>query len=124
MSSLRNRKSFIFRTRKKSTLRYSVVNQMELVMSVCRVVMADFINEAEASDFMKLLVERGKELYPRADSMLVIKTAETSGMTVTIYPDEDAADHGAELRAKLFDDWTGKIINSVANDAELIGHHR
>ena len=58
-------------------------------MSVCRVVMADFINEAEASDFMKLLVERGKELYPRAESMLVIKTTETSGMTVTIYPDEE-----------------------------------
>lgn len=92
-------------------------------MSVCRVVMADFINEAEASDFMNLLVERGKELYPRAESMLVIKTTETSGMTVTIYPDEDAADHGAEVRIKLFDDWKGKIINSVAHDAELIGHH-
>ena len=38
-------------------------------MSVFRVVMADFINEAEASVFMKLLVERGKELYPRAESM-------------------------------------------------------
>ena len=92
-------------------------------MSVCRVVMADFINEAEASAFMNLLVERGKELYPRAESMLVIKTTETSGMTVTIYPDEDAADHGAEVRTKLFHDWKGKIINSVAHDAELIGHH-
>ena len=45
-------------------------------------------------------------------------------MTVIIYPDEDAADHGAEVRTKLFEDWTGKIINSVAHDAELIGHHR
>ena len=93
-------------------------------MSVFRVVMADFINEAEASVFMKLLVELGKELQPRAESMLVLKTRETSGMTVTIYPDEDAADHGAEVRTKLFEDWTGKIINSVAHDAELIGHHR
>ena len=93
-------------------------------MSVCRVVMADFINEAEASDFMKLLVERGKELYPRADSMLVIKTTETSGMKVIIYPAEDAAEHGSQVRAKLFDDWTGKIINSVAHDAELTGHRR
>ena len=93
-------------------------------MSVCRVVMADFINEAEATEFMKLLVDRGKELYPRAESMLVIKTTETSGMTVTIYPDEDAAEHGTEVRTKLFDDWIGKIINSVAHDAELIGHHK
>ena len=123
VSSLRDRKPYIFRTRKISMLRYSVANQLELVMSVCRVVMADFINEAEASDFMKLLVERGKELYPIADSMLVIKTTETSGMTVTIYSDEDAADHGAEVRIKLFDDWKGKIINAVAHDAELIGHH-
>ena len=55
-------------------------------MSVCRVVMADFIDEAEATEFMKLLVERGKELYPRAESMLVIKTTETSGMTVDSTP--------------------------------------
>ena len=93
-------------------------------MSVCRVVMADFINETEATEFMKLLVERGKELYPRAESMLVIKATETSGMTVTIYPAEGAAEHGTEVRTKLFDDWTGKIINSVAHDAELIGHHK
>ena len=56
--------------------------------------------------------------------MLVIKTTETSGITVTIYPDEDAANHGAEVRTKLFDYWKGKIINSVAHDAELIAHHR
>ena len=93
-------------------------------MSVCRVVMADFINEVEATEFMKLLAERGKEIYPRAESMLVLKTTETSGMTITIYPDEDAADHGTEVRAKLFDDWAGKIINSVVHDAELLGHHR
>ena len=90
-------------------------------MSVCRVVMADFINENEATKFMKLLSERGKELYPEAASMLVIKTTETSGMTVTIYPDEEAADHGAEVRRKLFEEWSGRIINSVSHDAELIG---
>lgn len=56
--------------------------------------------------------------------MLVITTTETSGMTVTIYPDGDAADHGAGVRSRLFNDWTEKIINSAAHDAELKGHHR
>ena len=46
--------------------RYSVVNQLEVVRSVCRVVMADFINEGEASDFMKLLVQPGKRTLPKS----------------------------------------------------------
>ena len=91
-------------------------------MSVCRVVMADFINEEEANKFMMLLSERGKELYQHAETMLVIKTTETSGMYVTIYPDEEAANYSTEIRKELFDEWSEKIIQSTTLDAELIGY--
>ena len=66
MSSWRDRKPSIFRYRKIFMPRYSVVNQLEVVRSVCRVVMADFINEGEASDFMKLLVQPGKKTLPKS----------------------------------------------------------
>ena len=91
-------------------------------MSVCRVVMADFINEEEADKFMLLLSERGRELYQRAETMLVIKTTETSGMSVTIYPNEEAADSGTQIRKELFSEWSGKIIQSTTLDAELVAY--
>ena len=91
-------------------------------MSVCRVVMADFVNEEEADKFLTHLSERGKELYQRAETMLVLKTTETSGMSVTVYPNEEAADQGAEIRKELFSEWSGKIVQSTALDAELIGY--
>ena len=91
-------------------------------MSVCRVVMADFVNEEEADKFLTHLSERGKELYQRAETMLVLKTTETSGMSVTVYPNEEAADQGTEIRKKLFSEWSGKIVQSTTLDAELIGY--
>ena len=69
---------------------------------------------------MNLLSERSKELYQHAETMLVLKTTETSGMSVTICPDEKAADYGMEIGKELFNEWSGKIIQSTTFDAELI----
>ncbi len=88
-------------------------------MLVGRVVMVDFVNENEAEKMLKFLSQNGKALFESAVSFNVLKTTPSSGITITIYPDEETAEIGAKDRDKVFKEWSTSITHSTILEAEV-----
>ena len=61
-------------------------------MSVARVTMVDYVSEEAADKFepdYKIICQKA---LPEADSLILIKTGPTSGLSVAIYRDEGLAE--------------------------------
>tara|TARA_B100000902_G_scaffold358012_1_gene372828 strand:+ start:190 stop:495 length:306 start_codon:yes stop_codon:yes gene_type:complete len=88
-------------------------------MLVGRIVMLDFVDEIEAEKMLRFLSQNGKTLFKSAVSFNVLKTTPSSGMTVTIYPDEKTAEIGANDRDHVFKEWSNSIVQTTILEAEV-----
>ena len=88
-------------------------------MLVGRVVMVDFVDENETEKMLRILSQNGKNLFASALSFNVLKTTSSSGMTLTIYPDEKTAEIGADDRDKVFKEWSTSIVHTTILEAEV-----
>ena len=88
-------------------------------MLVGRIVMIDFTNENETDNMLRFLSQNGKMLFESAISFNVLKTTASSGMTVTIYPDEETAQLGANERDNVLEEWSKTIVQTTILEAEV-----
>ena len=88
-------------------------------MLVGRVVMVDFIDENETDKMLKFLSQNGKSIFESAVSFNVLKTTPSSGVTVTIYPNEKTAELGANERDNVFKEWSRSIVQTTILEAKV-----
>mgnify|MGYP001261145979 FL=1 len=88
-------------------------------MFVGRVVMVDFVDENETDKMLRFLSQNGKTLFESKVSFNVLKTTHSSGMTITIYPDEKTAESGAEERDRVLKEWSTSIVQTTILEAEV-----
>ena len=88
-------------------------------MLVGRIVMVDFVDEIEAEKMLRFLSQNGKTFFKSVASFNVLKTTPSSGMTVTIYPDEKTAEIEANDRDNVFKEWSNSIVQTTILEAEV-----
>jgi len=75
-------------------------------MSVARITMVDYLSE-EVGDAFEA---QAKEVFPKdmhqADTLILIRTGPTSGMSVAIYKDQETADNNLDVRKKMIAGFT------------------
>ena len=71
-------------------------------MSVARINMLEFDTEDALNKRVKEYSGQAPELFPDAEILLSIQTSPTSAMSISIYPDESAAEKALSTREKHF----------------------
>ena len=75
-------------------------------MSVARVTMVDYVSEEAADKFepdYKIICQKA---LPEADSLILIRTGPTSGLSVAIYRDEELAEAMLPRRQAMLEQFT------------------
>ena len=75
-------------------------------MSVARVTMVDYVSEEAADKFQpdyKIICQRA---LPEADSLFLIRTGPTSGLSMAIYRDEELAEAMLPKRQTMLEQFT------------------
>ena len=75
-------------------------------MSVARVTMVDYVSEEAADKFepdYKIICQKA---LPEADSLILIRTGPTSGLSVAIYRDEELAEAMLPKRQAMLEQFT------------------
>jgi len=73
-------------------------------VSVGRVSVVEFTSEAGHDQFSKDYAEQYHVNFPNAEASIAIRTGPTSGLGVTIYPDEKSVEESLASRTKFMED--------------------
>ena len=76
-------------------------------MTVARISMVEYVSKEAADDFEPKYAEVAPKSIPEADNLILVRTAETSGMSVAILKDEKTAEKDLENKKKC---WTHSQI--------------
>ena len=76
-------------------------------MAVARITMVEYVSKEAADDFEPKYAGVAPKSIPEADNLILVRTAETSGMSVAIFKDEQTAENAPENRKKC---WTHSQI--------------
>ena len=71
-------------------------------MSIARINMLEFETEDVLNKRVTEYSEQAPELFPDAEILLSIQTSPTSAMSISVYPDEQAAEKALSTREKHF----------------------
>ena len=69
-------------------------------MTVARISMVEYVSKEAADDFEPKYSEVAPRSIPKADNLILLRTAETSGMSIVIFKDEQTAKNAFENRTK------------------------
>ena len=69
-------------------------------MTVARITMVEYVSKKAADDFEPKYSEVAPKSIPEADNLILVRTAETSGMSVAIFKDEQTAEKALASRKK------------------------
>ncbi len=69
-------------------------------MTVARISMVEYVSKEAADDFETKYSEVAPKSIPEADNLILVRTAETSGMSIAIFKDEQTAENALENRKK------------------------
>ena len=72
-------------------------------MTVARISMVEYVSKEAADDFEPKYSEVAPKSIPEADNLILVRTDETSGMSVAIFRDEQTAENALENRKKMLD---------------------
>ena len=72
-------------------------------MTLAQISMVEYVSKAAADDFEPKYSEVAPKSIPEADNLILVRTAETSGMSVAIFKDEQTAENALENRKKMLD---------------------
>ena len=75
-------------------------------MTVARISMVEYVSKEAADDFEPKYAEVAPKSIPEADNLILVRTAETSGMSVAIFKDEQTAENALENRKKMLDSFS------------------
>ena len=75
-------------------------------MTVARISMVEYVSKEAADDFEPKYAEVAPKSIPEADNLILVRTAETSGMSVAIFRDEQTAENALENRKKMLDSFS------------------
>lgn len=75
-------------------------------MTVARISMVEYVSKEAADDFEPRYSEVAPKFLPEADNLILVRTAETSGMSIAIYKDEQTAESCLDSRKKMLDSFT------------------
>ena len=67
-------------------------------MTVARISMVEYVSKEAADEFEPRYSEVAPKFLPEADNLILVRTAETSGMSIAIYKDEQTAEEVSRLR--------------------------
>ena len=72
-------------------------------MAVARISMVEYVLKEATDDFEPKYSEVVPKSISEADNLILVRTAETSGMSVAIFKDEQTAENALESRKKMLD---------------------
>ncbi len=72
-------------------------------MTAARISMVEYVSKGAANDFEPKYSEVAPKSIPEADNLILVRTAETSGMSVAIFKDEQTAERALENRKRTLD---------------------
>ena len=81
--------------------RYSGANHWRVAMSVSNVNMFEFHDEEKANEWISWYNRDGPSGFSEAEVLLFVRTGPTSGLTISVYPDDNARQAGSEVRQKF-----------------------
>ena len=84
-----------------STPRFSGANGWRVAMSVANVDMFEFHDEEKANEWIRWYNREGPIGFSEAEVLLFVRTGPTSGLTLSVYPDDNARQAGSEVRQKF-----------------------
>ena len=100
-------------------------------MSVARITMVEYMSKEAADDFEPRYSEVAPNFLPEADNLILVRTAETSGMSVAIFKDEQTAEKALDNRKRMLDSFTdtfkdywhlqGPVSLNFVNEALKLG---
>ena len=67
-------------------------------MTVARISMVEYVSKQAADDFEPKYSKVAPKSIPEADNLILVRTAETSRMSVAIFKDEQTAENALENR--------------------------
>ena len=70
-------------------------------MTVARISMVEYVSKEAADDFEPKYSEVAPKSIPEADNLILVRTAETSGMSVAIFKDEQTAENALDSRKNV-----------------------
>jgi len=70
-------------------------------MSVSNVNMFEFHDEEKANEWISWYNRDGPSGFSEAEVLLFVRTGPTSGLTISVYPDDNARQAGSEVRQKF-----------------------
>ena len=70
-------------------------------MAVARITMVEYVSKEAADDFEPKYAEVAPKSIPEADNLILVRTAETSGMSVAIFKDKQTAENALENRKNV-----------------------
>lgn len=70
-------------------------------MSVSNVNMFEFHNEEKANEWISWYNRDGPSGFSEAEVLLFVRTGPTSGLTISVYPDDNARQAGSGVRQKF-----------------------
>ena len=75
-------------------------------MTVARITMVEYVSKEAADDFEPKYSEVAPKSIPEADNLILVRTAETSGMSVAIFKDEQTAEKALASRKTILDSFS------------------
>ncbi len=72
-------------------------------MSVAQISMVEYVSKEAADVFEPKYSEVAPKSFPEADNLILVRTAETSGMSVAFFKDEQTAERALENRKRMLD---------------------
>ncbi len=78
-------------------------------MSVARITMVDYISEEAADEFEAVYQEICPQMLPKADTLILVRTSATSGLSIAIYKTEELAEEMLPTRAKMLEQCPSSI---------------
>lgn len=94
-------------------------------MSISNVNLYEFHNSSALNEFASHFQSYGAENYPQAEILLFIKTGETSGISISVYPDEKSRDAGSATRERKFNrkDFSHLIRDVSVLEGDVLTKH-
>ena len=100
-------------------------------MTVARITMVEYVSKEAADDFEPKYSEVAPKSIPEADNLILVRTAETSGMSVAIFKDEQTAEKALASRKTMLDSFSdtfkdywylqGSVSLNFINDTLKLG---
>ena len=86
-------------------------------MSISNVNLYEFHDSSALEEFAKYFQKNGAKNYPQAEILLFVKTGETSGISVSVYPNDEAREAASTTRDQKFDN---KDFSHLVRDISVL----